>query len=341
MTVREKAYLDQLEQLIVSPDRTPYIRRCGPGRKEEKSNAAEPVFDSGPMTADQLNGPRPDAGTSGQAGRQFRPVLATEDGHIRLGADGIYEIEIEVPRSDLGDEQETPQVQTPKPQEPSAREGEPVQPSPEPSREERRPKTPVRHEGMFPDGTLFLWDGDRLGIYRDHLEQKGYDLIYVVESGGRLQPKGVCLAPYDPQRVGMLSNGILKWMEGTMRWDRDALVYHFDNPKDVNKVSVLAQAESAKQPNGPSEESVETVTNGRLVRGRTFTIHVGKHQWHGVYWGRDSLGTVVAHNTNRVWSLMHLDLKRFGTGVEFGDLLPDAMILEIEATVNGQERDLA
>ncbi|MBN1868369.1 hypothetical protein JW916_13870 [Candidatus Sumerlaeota bacterium] len=48
-----------------------------------------------------------------------------------------------------------------------------------------------------------------------------------------------------------------------------------------------------------------------LTRGRRFSIKFGNRGWEAVYWGEDEQGSVVAHNTNGQWSLMHLDLSRF------------------------------
>ncbi len=343
MGAHERAYLDQLERMILSPGMSPYIRR-GPAQQPRGEDAVEPVYDSGPLKADQVEGPQAE---SFAAARSVSPraaaSLATEDGKIRLGADGVYELEIEVPRSDLPPEDE---YQRPEPVRPSEMRptpaSKPAAASPAPSASEMeqafqqavaQSEPASASKNLFPDGTLVRWNGGELGIYRQHVESKGYDLIYVVEADGRLQPKGVCLAPYEPHRVGMLSQGILQWMESTMRWDRDALLYHLDNPDDAKTLRVLSQA----QPPQSAASATESPANGRWVRGRTFTIKVGKHKWRGVFWGRDSLGTIVAHNTNRVWSLIHMDLKRYGDGIEYGDVLPAREIEKIEAAVSAQE----
>lgn len=336
ITAHEKAYLDQLEQMIATPGRVPYVRRSAPKPKAEELSSVEPVFDSGPLTANQITAYRSGESTArGPSGRSH-VSLVTEDGHIRVGADGVYEITLDVPAADLGQYEEDhprPLRKTSKPQRPAAAEGRPADRTAESAPDQETAKT----KDLFPPGTLVLWDGSQLGIYKGYLEKKGYDLVYVVEKGGVLQPRGICLFAYEPQRLGMLSEGIFRWMEQTMHWDREALVVHFINPEDINRVPVLSRPGPERPSETPSERAAAAKSDGRFVRGRTFTISVGRHKWHAVFWGRNTIGPIVAHHTNRVWSLMHLDLDRFGSSVEFGDVLPSKKILEIEAAVNGQQ----
>ena len=338
ITAREKSYLDQLEKMITSPGLTPYIRRNGPGRQAEESSAVAPMFDSGPLTADQMATTQSNAGTV-QAPGSLRPSLVSGDGRVRLGADGVYEIAIDVPAADLEEDED---VRPPKPAKPAKPHRQPVvevkssRPSSDSPDEPPRVEEIAKSKDLFPCGTLVLWNGNHLGVYKKYLEQKGYDLVYVVEQDGRLHPKGICLFAYEPQRVGLLSDGIFQWMERTMRWERDALVFHFDNPNDVSKVSVLNERQSAERADAAPEHPENATDSETLVRGRTFTVSVGKHQWYGVYWGRDAIGTIVAHNTNHVWSLMHLDLDRFGASLKFSDVLPSQQIREIESVVNGE-----
>ncbi len=71
-----------------------------------------------------------------------------------------------------------------------------------------------------------------------------------------------------------------------------------------------------------------------LERGRVVRIVVGPGKvWEAVYWTSDELGPIVAHDTNREWSLMHLDLSRFKDAIEYGDLLSDDELKEIEESL--------
>jgi len=350
MTTGEKAYLDRLERLIASPDASPYIvRHKKPEAEKPEPPGRTPIYDSGPMSADQLTIPDT-GGPSGRVAPEPRAPAVTIGGdNVRLGADGVYELCIDVPRADIErQERRRPMPPTPPPQRPAARQKRPApppaavpmqRPTPQPPpREEPPHKEPAAPKSMFPPGTLVLWNNTHLGIYKEYVAEKEYDLVYVVEPDGRLQPKGICLFAYEPQRVGLLSDGIFRWMESTMRWERDALVCHFDDPELAR--TLLARAEPS-EPTEPREEagrrSPQPKESSPWVRGRTFTIKVGKHQWVAVYWARDEIGAVVAHNTNRQWSLMHLDLDRFGPSVLLGDVLPDEQVLQIEKELQEQE----
>ena len=58
--------------------------------------------------------------------------------------------------------------------------------------------------------------------------------------------------------------------------------------------------------------------------------------WEAVYWGRDEQGPVIAHNTSGQWTLMHLDLDRFASSIEFlGDLDPKDLH-DVEKTLREQ-----
>jgi hypothetical protein len=67
-------------------------------------------------------------------------------------------------------------------------------------------------------------------------------------------------------------------------------------------------------------------------RGQCLAIKFGKkgEAWDAIYWGRDQQGTVVAHDTNGHWTLMHLDLSRFRDKVTRGDLLTDDELCAVE-----------
>jgi len=264
-----------------------------------------------------------------------RTSLATDDGHIRLDDDGVYEVQIDVPSSDLEQyEEDRPQPRKPAEARPSSVGEERLSALPVECVSEPEPVAePVKSKSLFPPGTLLLWNGNQLGIYKEHLEHKGYDLLYVVERDGTLQPKGVCLFAYAPQPMGMLSDGLFRWMEQTMRWDRDALVVHFSNPEDVGRVQALQQPQAAERIERVTAPESSSVADKMLVRGRAFTISVGESKWSGVYWGRDAIGAIVAHNTNHVWNLMHLNLERFGDSVRFGAIVPRKKMREIEKAV--------
>ena len=61
-------------------------------------------------------------------------------------------------------------------------------------------------------------------------------------------------------------------------------------------------------------------TNGTVRRGATISIKRGDSIWTAVYWGSDSNGSIVAHNTvgKEGWALIRLNLERFGDAVAYG-----------------------
>jgi hypothetical protein len=321
----EQAYLDQLQRSIATPGRTPYIdRRQQKADRQKQMNVTDPLYDSGPQAGDETET------------KHSRVEIDTEDGHVSRGTDGVYSVNIDVPTADLDlDEQERQTPPTPpqeqKPPQAEQRVHEMPPPKPREAAPEPPPEPETREpEGLYARGTLVLWDNDKLAIYDEHQEEKGYDLLYVIEPGGRLQPKGVCLFAYDPQAVGLLSTGIYEWMTKSMQWDKDALMAHLEDPSVAEKVPILEGAGAAAAASGQANGR----NNGKFVRGQTFSIRMGSNQWTGVYWGRDQLGTVVAHNTNRVWNLMHLDLKRFDQSLELGDVLSSERVNEIEQALS-------
>lgn len=70
-----------------------------------------------------------------------------------------------------------------------------------------------------------------------------------------------------------------------------------------------------------------------LEKGRVLRINVAGRVWESVYWTSDEMGHILAHDTNREWSLMHLDLNRFKDCIEFGDKLAPERLAEIEQSL--------
>ena len=60
--------------------------------------------------------------------------------------------------------------------------------------------------------------------------------------------------------------------------------------------------------------------------------------WESVYWTTDEIGPIVAHNTNRDWSLMHLSLARFKDSLEYGELLAPEKLSEIEQSLASSQQ---
>lgn len=109
-----------------------------------------------------------------------------------------------------------------------------------------------------------------------------------------------------------------------------------ESPSVSTPAYVAPEAESEPVP-PPSVELPPPPPRTLLERGRVIRIVVGPGKvWEAVYWTSDELGPIVAHNTNREWSLMHLDLARFKDAIEYGDLLSDEELKEIENSLARQ-----
>jgi len=86
-------------------------------------------------------------------------------------------------------------------------------------------------------------------------------------------------------------------------------------------------AAAMRAPGLPSKDEV-------FVIGRKFKIKFGDRDWEAIYWGKDDLGSIVAHCTNRVWSIMHLDLSRFKDNFEAVGMLSEVEINQIKQSLD-------
>jgi hypothetical protein len=223
-------------------------------------------------------------------------------------------------------------------------------------------------------GTIMSFDDGSIAIYRDAVSGKDYALFYFLEPDGGFAARGIFLEQYERLRIGALPPDAFDAMIRSGRWDRDALVYHLDRFEYASYLRGLVSAPPApagnaprvrpgplaatappsppvaqpqKEPQVPAEpprpapqERPITPPPPRdpLERGRNLRINVGGRIWEAVYWTKDEIGPIVAHNTHREWSLMHLDLSRFKDAMEFGDLLEPGQLSEIEASLARQGR---
>lgn len=237
----------------------------------------------------------------------------------------------------------------PEPQKPA-----PQQPVP------ARPITQVGHQARITPspgmeaGAVMRFDDDSVAVYRDAVSGKDYALFYFLEPGGVLAPRGIFVQQYEFQRIGKIPEALLEQMCSANRWDRDAVIFHLDKfeyaayirrldnrtpnpdavvqsrpapaaPKTETQVPLRPRPEVRPQPAPPERDPLE--------RGRVIRINVAGKVWEAVYWTTDQIGAIVAHDTNREWSLMHLNLTRFKDSLEYGDLLSLEKLNEIEASL--------
>jgi hypothetical protein len=157
---------------------------------------------------------------------------------------------------------------------------------------------------------------------------------------------------YSVEPVGRLSAACLDAIVSGNRWERDMIVFHLLRYQDRVHIPALSNngtdwqdAEPIANSENLSQMSVQKLTpemlrsdyrpeepeKPALTRGRELTIEFGPSQkWKAVYWGKDELGHVVAHNTHDEWSLMHLDLNRFKDNIAFGNIVPQDTIRAME-----------
>ena len=112
-------------------------------------------------------------------------------------------------------------------------------------------------------------------------------------------------------------------------------------PSSSAPKSAPASAPAATEPPRATTETApppaeEPAGNGTLHRGQHLKIKFGDKLWEAVYWGKDNQGSVVAHRTYDHWSLMHLDIERFGNDLAAGDEVDMGLLKEIEQSLATQ-----
>lgn len=247
-----------------------------------------------------------------------------------------------------------PGAQAPAPQRPATRPG--VSPTREStqgtSRAVATPSAPVVKD--FVPGSIVRLDDGSVAIYKDAVSGKDYALLYFLEPDTTIAPRGIFLEQYDAQRIGHMPEPLFAEMRDTGRWDRDAVIFHLEKYEYAGFVRHVAAHQEGRTPRAgarhatplrnrelPPEETQQpepeieqrSEPKNMFERGRVIKINVGGKVWESVYWTKDEMGPIVAHNTHKEWSLMHLDLERFKDSMEFGDLLPGHKILEIERSI--------
>lgn len=223
-------------------------------------------------------------------------------------------------------------------------------------------------------GSLLRLDDGSIAIYKDAVSGKDYALFYFLEPTGRLEPRGIFLEQYEKQKIGQLSPSVLAQMIERKQWDRDAVIFHLDHydyssciPRPDGSGNATPSGNSngfrerpqtghdatptpyERRPATQSDVSTTRSSTGRatppsgvprrdalMERGRVLRINVGGRVWESVYWTEDEIGPIVAHNTNKDWALMHLDLKRFKDSLEYGDVVSYEQLSEIEASLASQ-----
>lgn len=199
--------------------------------------------------------------------------------------------------------------------------------------------------GNLIPGTILLFEDGTVGVFKEENPVKEYDIVYVLNKSGHISPQGMPLDTYDVEPIGRLSQGVFEQLVKSGRWERDMMVFHLLKYKDhVHIPPITNEDEPIGPPSGDrvtkmsvrnfeGEESQRAQVEGEkpaFERGRRLTIEFGPQKWEAVYWGKDELGHVVAHNTHDKWALMHLDLGRFKDSITLGDFASEEEMKSME-----------
>lgn len=205
--------------------------------------------------------------------------------------------------------------------------------------------------GAFIPGTMIVLEDGTMGVFKETNAVKEYDIVYLLRENGRVNPQGIPLQNYEVTPVGRLTGPVFDQMIASGKWERDVIVFHLLKLKDRAHIPAHnpdAQSVPSQSSSGFSSETVSLAGFRRssedkagevpndakppLTRGRKLTISFGGAQrWESVYWGKDELGHVVAHNTHDAWALMHLDLGRFKDTIQFGEIVGNDVLRKMES----------
>jgi hypothetical protein len=231
----------------------------------------------------------------------------------------------------------------------------------------RRPERPTAGsaEAGFSSGSILCLDDVELVVFRRPVAGKPLDMVYSLLADGAAKIDAVDLSQHRVEEIGQLPPGELKTLQAEMRWSRDLLAPHCFCPEDSDRIPDPGSAGNGNATPAPEagptrvgrahtdtvdstirEESAVRVEDepkpqGKLTvrRGQKLSIKFGDRIWEAVYWGRDSKGSVVAHNTHNHWSLMHLNLGQYKDSMTI-TAQPDPLLIEqIGLDLSTQQRD--
>lgn len=198
--------------------------------------------------------------------------------------------------------------------------------------DEQKPKAPAT---FYPGSILILEDGS-IAIYKQKITGKEYDLVYILDpSTSKATPKGIYVSGYDVEAIGKLPEELFNKLQKTLIWNRDAIIYHLDKFIYCSRIpQVAVHIQEAPEPEIPEqiEPPPRPASNKKeiLQKGRKLTISFGDREWDAYFWGEDELGSILVHSTHGKWMAMHLDIKRFGESIKYGELLSPTKINEID-----------
>jgi len=192
---------------------------------------------------------------------------------------------------------------------------------------EKRQIPSAEHQLLFEIGTILRLENSTVGIYKGPIFGKEYHMIYHLRHDGLVEPQGIYIYAYCCEPLGSVPYDVLQEMQKTMRWERDRIISHLTSEEKSKLIPLLTPASIQRVEEFPRRR--ESLERGRLLR-----IRIGDRAWEAIYWGSDELGHIVAHNTHGNWTLMHLNLGRFGDSLEYGEILPPEEIRDINSSLS-------
>ncbi len=195
-------------------------------------------------------------------------------------------------------------------------------------------------KGLHPSGTILSIEDMGLGIYKEKIPQKNYDVIYILLED-RVSPQGLFLSMYRREVAGKLPSHIFKKIKETLKWSREDIEPFLNDekykellPQPKESVKIVKSASEIPEIKENGEVTQENIKY--IPHGQELIFEIGNQKkWKAVYWMKDELGYVVAHNTNGNWQLMHIDLLKFikMKMVKFGKILSPEILQKIKNQV--------
>jgi hypothetical protein len=259
------------------------------------------------------------------------------------------------PAPPVRDRRPTPQ-QTPPPTTPPAVQ-KTAPPPPEPPVQQAPPAPPPESEevgNLFRQGDILKMEDGTLAVYQGPVAGKEYDIALFLKKTGMIDPRGIVIYAYDVEKIGHLPPLYYEKLRHINLWNRDLIVYHLDRyerckdipfPTDPNlhsapeKTPVPHRTPPPRQTKAPgvptsyAEADPPPRPEQIQQKGRHITLKMGANEWKAVYWGKDDLGHLLAHQTHGDWSIMHMDLERFENSLQYGTLMSEDEIKTMDKSI--------
>lgn len=188
---------------------------------------------------------------------------------------------------------------------------------------------PRSSSGLHAEGTLLNIEDLGIAIYKERIPQKGYDMVYILLPD-KVTVQGIFLNMYRREIIGKIPSTIFKDIQKSHKWEPDQIKPYFSD----KKLSYLLPCPTRDLQEIKHTEEKPPIPNNSLKSipfGQKLIFKMGDKAWEAVYWTKDEIGYVVAHNTGGNWQLMHLDLKRFSkmNMLHFGEVLSEEELKKI------------